>query len=66
MGEAQEEPNINPYLEKPTAGRGLADFFKGMGGGFGNFMLYVKIFAGVFIGVVLIMILFVKPGILVN
>ena len=65
MGEAQDEPNINPYLEKPTAGRGLADFFKGVGGGF-NFMLYLKIFAGVVVLVLVVMILFVKPGILVN
>lgn len=32
----------------------------------GNFMLYVKIFAGIFIVVVGVMILFIKPGILVN
>ena len=25
VGEAQEEPNQNPFLKKPTAGRGLAE-----------------------------------------
>lgn len=57
---------MNPYLVKPTEGRGLADFFKGAGFGMGNFMLYVKIFAGLFVTVLAVMILFVKPGILVN
>ena len=32
----------------------------------GNFMLYVKIFAGLFVTILAVMILFVKPGILVN
>lgn len=66
VGDAQDEPNVNPYLVKPTEGRGLADFFKGAGFGMGNFMLYVKIFAGLFVTVLAVMILFVKPGILVN
>ncbi|CAD8189110.1 unnamed protein product [Paramecium pentaurelia] len=66
VGDGQDEPNEDPYLVKPTEGRGLADFFKGAGFGMGNFMLYVKIFAGIFITVVVVMILFIKPGILVN
>jgi len=39
----------------------LADFFKGAGGGF-NFMLYLKIFVGVVALVLIVMVLFVKPG----
>lgn len=30
VGEAQEEPNMNPTLKKPTVGRGVADFLGGM------------------------------------
>jgi len=30
VGEAQEEPNQNPWLKKPTAGRGLGEAFGGM------------------------------------
>lgn len=29
VGEAQEEPNINPRLEKPTEGRGIKAFLAG-------------------------------------
>jgi len=32
VGEAQEEPNENPFLKKPTAGRGLASMLAGIGG----------------------------------
>ena len=31
VGEAQEEPNENPFLKKPTAGRGFGDSL-GLGG----------------------------------
>ena len=34
VGEAQEEPNENPFLKKPTAGRGLGAMLAGIGGGF--------------------------------
>ena len=30
VGEAQEEPNDNPFLKKPTAGRGFGDAFPKM------------------------------------
>ena len=68
VGEGQDEPNKEPFLAKPTEGRGIGDFFKGtMGEGLGGrLLLYVKIFLGIFIVVVVIMILFIKPGILVN
>ena len=68
VGEGQEEPNKEPFLATPTVGRGIGDFLKGtMGEGLGgNLLLYVKIFLGIFIVVVVIMILFIKPGILVN
>ena len=29
VGEAQDEPNENPQLEKPTEGRGLGAYLKG-------------------------------------
>ena len=68
VGEGQEEPNKEPFLATPTVGRGIGDFLKGtMGEGMGGkLLLYVKIFLGIFIVVVVIMILFIKPGILVN
>ena len=31
MGEAQEEPNKNPKLAKPTEGRGWGDSMSGLG-----------------------------------
>lgn len=31
VGEAQEEPNKDPFLKKPTAGRGLGDAFAALG-----------------------------------
>jgi len=31
VGEAQEEPNKNPFLKKPTAGRGLGDALAAVG-----------------------------------
>ena len=31
VGEAQDEPNENPYLKKPTAGRSLGDLLGGLG-----------------------------------
>jgi hypothetical protein len=65
VGDAQDEPNQDPYLEKPTAGRGLADFFASSGGGRGLFF-YLKVILGVVAVVLVVMVLFVKPGILVN
>ena len=65
VGDAQEEPNQDPYLERPTAGRGLADFFKSAGGGRG-FMFYLKLIGGIVVLLLVVVVLFVKPGILVN
>ena len=65
VGEGQDEPNEDPYLEKPTAGRGLADFFAGSEGGRG-IMFYIKVVGGVLIVLLILLVLFVKPGILVN
>ena len=31
VGEAQDEPNKDPFLKKPTAGRGLGDAFASLG-----------------------------------
>ena len=70
-GDGQDEPNDDPFLVKPTAGRRLGDLLAGAGLGFSlfNFGLIKKIFLVVTIMgslLVSIMILFVKPGILVN
>ena len=72
VGEGQEEPNCNPYLEKPREGRGIKDFVNsksfGFFGAFGFFRLlrYWKgILAAFLIGVVFF-ILFVYPGIFVK
>jgi hypothetical protein len=69
VGEGQNEPNINPYLEKPSEGRKLGDamtkqidFLKNLKFGFiMRFCKYIGIGIGVFI---LIFILFISPGIL--
>ncbi len=70
VGEAQEEPNENPYLEKPKIGRGIGDFLKGVGlnidiWGFFSGRIF-KIILGVIGSLLLTMVLFVQPGILVN
>ena len=67
VGEAQEEPNQNPYLEKPKLGRGISDFFKGsfFDFSFGKCILYIKIFLGIVIVLLVVFILFIKPGIMV-
>ena len=59
MGEAQDEPNKNPWLKKPTAGRGLGDALAAIGvelpeiswNPFGKF-IYIIIF-GVVMGTIL-------------
>ena len=68
IGEAQDEPNIDPFLKTPEVGRGIADFMKGTGGAsfLEKLMLAIKIFVVLFVLVVGVMILFIKPGILVN
>jgi len=70
LGEGQDEPNMDPILEKPKVGRNAADFFRGTALDFSAWsflgMRILKIFAAAFVSIVLTMILFVKPGILVN
>ena len=55
VGEAQDEPNKDPFLKKPTAGRGLGDALSSVGmlpsidvswNPFGK-LLYVIIFFGI-------------------
>ena len=54
VGEAQEEPNKDPWLKKPTAGRGLGDALASVGvempeiswNPFGKF-IYIIVFAAV-------------------
>jgi len=69
VGEGQDEPNFDPYLERPEIGRGLADFFKGSWN-FGLWWALIKkilySIAGGVIGILLIIILFVKPGLLMG
>lgn len=68
VGESWEEPNKNPFLERPTIGRGLGDFLKGLKFDFNfNFDLFgiFKILAILGIVGVIFVILFVAPGILV-
>jgi hypothetical protein len=70
VGEAQEEPNKDPKLEKPTEGRGLLDFLKGTFLDISqwkfNFDLFgmFKIMAILGSVLVVFMVLFVSPGIL--
>jgi len=68
VGESWDEPNRDPFLEKPKVGRGFADFFK-TGWGF-NFDFFnftcLKIMIAVVCLTLMVMILFVKPGILVH
>ena len=68
VGEAQEEPNVNPFLEKPKVGRGISDFFKGFSFNFCGmiFMRILKIFLGLAVSMLVSVILFVKPGILMK
>jgi len=70
VGEAQEEPNRDPYLERPTEGRGFGDLLKGAGFKFNLFgFLFrriLKYILGLVISTVITMILFVKPGILIK
>ena len=69
VGEGQNEPNINPYLERPTEGRKIGDavvkqidFLKNFK--FAYFMRFCR-YIGIGIGVfILIFILFISPGIL--
>ena len=72
VGEAQNDPNHDPYLEKPTLGRDLGALFEGVGE-FKLFNMFLAFFSkkflyyimGLFGSLIVTMILFVKPGILV-
>ncbi|EAR93381.2 C2 domain protein (macronuclear) [Tetrahymena thermophila SB210] len=70
VGEGQNEPNKDPILEKPKEGRNVGDFLKGTALDFSAWSFFgltaLKYFAGIFVSIVTMMILFVKPGILVN
>eukprot|EP01017_Pseudomicrothorax_dubius_P008779 TRINITY_DN12906_c0_g1_i2.p1 TRINITY_DN12906_c0_g1~~TRINITY_DN12906_c0_g1_i2.p1 ORF type:complete len:474 (-),score=109.87 TRINITY_DN12906_c0_g1_i2:120-1541(-) len=71
VGEGQDEPNEDPILERPTMGRGIGDFFKGVGLdlsgllGFLN-MRFLKMFAGAIGAILVFVVLFIKPGLLVT
>eukprot|EP00828_Plagiopyla_frontata_P023412 TRINITY_DN3002_c0_g1_i1.p3 TRINITY_DN3002_c0_g1~~TRINITY_DN3002_c0_g1_i1.p3 ORF type:complete len:230 (-),score=39.42 TRINITY_DN3002_c0_g1_i1:180-869(-) len=70
VGEAQEDPNRDPYLTKPKEGRGIADFFKGTSLDFGLWKIILKrvliVVLGLLGSALVTLILFVQPGILVN
>lgn len=68
VGEGQEEPNKNPYLERPKVGRGIGDFLAGLSLDFKfNFDLFgtLKVLIALVSILVIVVILFVKPGLLV-
>lgn len=69
VGEGQDEPNTDPYLEKPKVGRGIGDFLKSLDFGFSfNFgLIFMIIKYGAMVGGLLTMIgvLFINPAILI-
>ncbi len=72
VGEAQDEPNRDPKLERPKEGRGMLDFLKGtfldIGSWSFNFDLFgsLKILAILSTVLMIFVVLFVSPGILVK
>jgi len=70
VGEAQEEPNKDPKLERPKEGRGIGDFLAGtfldFSGWSFNFDLFgsLKILAVLSTVLMIFVVLFVSPGIL--
>jgi hypothetical protein len=72
VGEAQEDPNRDPKLEKPTEGRGVLDFLKGTAFDVSSWKFNFDLFGAfktlAIIGSILMIfvILFVSPGILVK
>ena len=72
VGEAQDEPNHSPKLEKPKVGRGVMDFLKGtwldVTSWKFNFSLFGTLKVVIIIGIIVVIfvILFVQPGILVK
>lgn len=69
VGESWDEPNKNPYLERPLVGRGIGDFLKGFSIDMSwlNFDLFgcFKLMSIAAMAFVIFVILFVQPGILV-
>lgn len=68
VGESWDEPNKNPFLERPLVGRGIADFLRGsLDFSWFNFDFFgmFKLLAIAAVVVVIVVILFVSPGILV-
>jgi len=72
VGEAQEEPNKDPFLEKPQEGRGISDFIDGTlldvkswSIDF-NLLGKLKIIVISAIVIILFIIFFISPGILVK
>ncbi|EGR34566.1 hypothetical protein IMG5_007260 [Ichthyophthirius multifiliis] len=70
VGEGQDDPNENPFLEKPKEGRGIANFLKGTSFDLGlwkmigwKLLIYL---GGAFCSIAISLILFYKPGILVK
>lgn len=72
VGEAQEEPNRDPKLQRPKEGRGILDFLAGtfldFSGWSFNFDLFgnLKLIAVLAMVVIIFVVLFVSPGILVK
>ena len=70
VGEGQDEPNTDPFLEKPKIGRGLADFFKSIdfnfSFGFGFFWMIMQYVGMAGAGLGMFAVLFINPGILVG
>lgn len=69
VGEGQELPNKNPFLETPTAGRKIKDFIKGMDLSFKfNFNLFFmfKLLGLLSVVLTIVVVLFISPGILVK
>lgn len=68
VGESWDEPNKNPFLERPLVGRGIGDFLKGLSFDFPwfnwDFFGFLKTMALICMLLFVIVILFVSPGIL--
>lgn len=68
VGEGQEEPNTDPFLEKPKIGRGIGDFFKKLSFkfnfSFGLLFMIFKYLSLAGAGLTIFAVLFIKPGLL--
>jgi hypothetical protein len=72
VGEAQDDPNRDPMLERPTEGRGVLDFLKGSAldisrwnFNFGLWRMF-KIISVLGVVLVIFIVLFIQPGVLVK